>query len=138
MVYKFQPVDDIDAYVWALKREGFYSDTEIDEIRVKHENARKELDEKVEKFQRERRIKIMNKTLKNFCNQDYDSTKVILKFKVVNNKVKTKIVVPFAELEDWVKVWDTKKPPIKTILKCLKLYGESREFLERLVLIHSY
>lgn len=138
MVYTFYPVDDIDGYVWALKREGFRSDKEIEEIRKKHQDARDAIDKKVDKFQRERRFKIMNKNLKSFCGHDCDSVSIHLKMKIGSNgKVKVKLNFPFAELEAWVQRWDTLKPPMKLMLRCLKYAGASREFLENLMRLQN-
>lgn len=133
MTYVFKPVWDIDGYIFGLKREGFLTDCQIEDVRRKHQDAKDLVEKQAADKATERKFKLMNQAVRQFCNFNCDTTLTQVKMKVSTDKVRIKIVVPFAELETWVQEFDSKKPPKPLMLKCLKTAGASREFLENLI-----
>ena len=123
----FVPIEDIDGYVWALKKEGFYSDKQIENIRKKHQDALDKI--KYNKLfgplmRLERKMKTSYKPI---C--EYDKCRVLMVIK--NNKIRVKIFRPF---EEYIQcVTSDKNVGVETIIKCYALNGATREFCEEII-----
>ena len=119
---KLVPIRDIESYVNGLKKEGFYSDEKIQEIREKHEHALSRISPKVYPS------KHVHMEYKEYVKtQDGYYTKLEV---TRNGKVKFKIIFPFRELTEWKKENGMKDPPPEILVRCLYLNGASKAYCE--------
>lgn len=113
--------DLLGAYVDGLRREGFYTEDQIQEIYEKHLLANKNIKKPVYKKEVEQKIEYSPK-VKN--NDDY-----YVDFRVSKSKVKVNIVFPFKEMNEWhVKNGYKKTLPPEIYIRCLLLNGASEEY----------
>lgn len=138
---QFVPVRDIDGYIKGLKREGFYTDLQIADIRKRHQDALNELDAEAQKKRDNRKLKFERKVLeyvasiiKTPFNLSVDNVwECTVKIKVrKDGTLKIDTIFPFAEFDHWMTYKEDKKPPLPMMLKCLKLAGASRQVCEEL------
>lgn len=140
---KFVPIRDVDGYIRSLKREGFYSDLEIADIRLRHEAALSVYTVDAQRKKDDRKLRIERKVL------EYISNVIKTPFDMIVNNVwecsvkikvrkdgtlKVDTVFPFAEFDHWITYKEDKKPPLILMMKCLKLAGAPRSACEELAL----
>jgi len=125
-MYEFKPIDDLDGYIKGLRREGFYTEAQIEEIRKKHQDAKDAM-----RFRHETKFlkHISSLTDTGFVSNVNNIWECTVSVK--GNKVK--VTFPFAELDDWFAKHRTVRPPVMTVVKCLKLAGASRTVCEEVV-----
>jgi hypothetical protein len=138
---KFVPIEDVDGYVIALKREGFYTDLQIADIRKKHEDALKAQEvEKKHKFEtnkflvEQRVLKYISNLLTHHFEPNVDNVwecKVSLKVSK-DGTIKTKIVFPFAEFDHWMTHNLHDKPPLPIILRAMRDAGASKDMCKEI------
>lgn len=122
-MYEFKPIEDLNGYVRALQKEGFYSAKEIEEIRKKHQDAKDE-----QRFRHESKFL---KHISTLTDTKFDSNvNNVWECTVSVKGDKVRVIFPFAELDDWFDKHRTVKPPPLTVVKCLKLAGAPRSVCE--------
>ena len=120
----FVPIQDIEGYVRALTREGFYTADQIEEIRKKHEAHLKPLVEKPLSPVRMHYIPILT-----------DKESVYIKYTLTpKGKVKIKIVAPFDEYNTLVKKLGFNNVPPMAWIKACALNGASKEYCKCLMI----
>jgi hypothetical protein len=138
---QFVPVRDIDGYIKGLKREGFYTDLQIADIRKRHQDALNAIDAEAEKRRVIHKFKVERKVLQyvaSIIKTPFDLSvdnvwECSVKIKVrKDGTIKVETVFPFAEFDHWMTYKEDKKPPLVMMLKCLKLAGASRQVCEEL------
>ena len=136
---QFVPVRDIDGYIKGLKREGFYTDLQIADIRKRHQDALNELESEAQKKRDTRKLKMERKVLEyvaSIIKTPFDLSvdnvwECSVKIKVrKDGTLKVETVFPFAEFDHWMTYKEDKKPPLVMMLKCLKLAGAPRQACE--------
>ncbi len=142
----FVPIRDIDGYVSALKREGFYTDHQIADIRKRHQDALDLIDAERHKKQRERTLRLERSVLtkiSNILKTPFDLHvdnvwECNVKIKVrKDGTLKIDTVFPFAEFDHWMMYKSEQKPPMMMMVKCLKLAGAPRSACEEFVRVWS-
>lgn len=137
----FVPIADVDAYVASLKREGFYSDLQIADIRKKHQDALDALRDAKAQRERERILRMETKVLTKLSQIVTDAVDLTVdnvwecnvKLKVrKDGSIKVDTVFPFAEFDHWMTHKSEQKPPMMTMVKCMMLAGASRRACEQI------
>lgn len=139
----FIPIRDIDGYVSGLKREGFYTDLQIADIRRKHQDALDTLAEQKERSRQTRTLRLersvlekISRVIKTPFNLHVDNVwECNIKIKVrKDGSLKIATVFPFAEFDHWMTYKSDEKPPVLMMAKCLKLAGAPRAACEEFML----
>jgi hypothetical protein len=138
----FVPIQDIDGYISGLKREGFYNDLQIEDIRRRHQDALDAMNEQKERKKRERTLRLersvlekISKIIKTPFDLQIDNVwECSVKIKVrKDGTLKVDTVFPFAEFDHWMTYKSEHKPPMMMMVKCLKLAGAPRSACEEFV-----
>jgi hypothetical protein len=137
---KFVPIADVDAYVKSLKREGFFTDLQIADIRKKHQDALDAQKVLVEKKLRDRTLKLEKTVLEKVAQMVTDTLELTVnnvwecnvKVRVrKDGSLKIETVFPFAEFDHWMRYKSEHKPPMMTMVRCLKMAGAPRSACEQ-------
>lgn len=137
----FVPVRDIDGYIRGLKRERFYTDLQIADIRKRHQDALDEIDREASKKRETHKLKVERKVLEYVSNiiktpfhLSVDNIwECSVKIKVrKDGTLKVETIFPFAEFDHWMTYKEHQKPPLIMMLKCLKMAGAPRQVCEEL------
>lgn len=138
----FVPIRDINGYIDGLRREGFYSDLQIADIRKQHQDALDAIDQDRERRTNMRKLRIERSVLEKIAGViktpfDLNVSNVwecSLKIKVrKDGSLKIDTIFPFAEFDHWITYKENEKPPTMMMIKCLKLAGAPRIACEELV-----
>lgn len=116
----FVPIKNIDEYITALKREGFYSDDEIAEIEKKH---------------RERMKDYIPKPL--WVPRVESEDDVYVKLVVGNTKVKVIAFSPYAPIHRWNAENPGKPVPIEVRAEHLLLLGMPKDMVMKMIKKHE-
>jgi hypothetical protein len=138
----FVPIQDIDGYISGLKREGFYTDLQIADIRKRHQDALDLINAANANKKRDRTLRLersvlekISKIIKTPFDLQVDNVwECNLKIKVrKDGTLKVETVFPFAEFDHWMTYKSEHKPPTMMMVKCLKLAGAPRSVCEEFV-----
>lgn len=119
---RFVPIADIDGYIRAIKKEGFYSDFQIECIRQRHTDAL-EAHMKPEPVVPPRPNSGYDQNVKN-------KDEVYLKMKVGKNGVKVQVIAPWSEYLDWIAKHGVRDIPDLVMIRCHALNGAPRSWCE--------
>lgn len=119
---RFVPIADIDGYIGALKREGFYSEYQIESIRRRHTEALEQ--------RKKPEVDVEPKRTSDYQRLVTDKNDSYIKMKVGKHGVKVQVIAPWSEYLDWIEKHGTRDIPDLVVIRCHALNGAPRAWCE--------